>query len=162
MASPSLLSREYSACDMRTDRCLTRPRLWLGVAEFPVTAFRQFTGRLRHLQLTACSSREIEAVLGKAWQQRWPAVVLVSHSFELIERFGRAGRPVVDRIAVQRFERLCAHLAANRDRFRTTTFLDTPDFDRMEAPDPPPLQVGVGATSVRYVEQAIRRVAPRF
>ncbi len=91
-----------------------------GIVEVPVTQIEDAPGRLRHLQLCAVSSEELEAALLHAEAERHPAVTLVSHSFELATRDGE--RP--NRTLCRRFERLCAFLAEHRDRLPTAHFTD--------------------------------------
>lgn len=91
-----------------------------GVVEVPVGLIEDRTGRLRHLQLTALSFGEIRAALLHAERERHPVTTLVSHSFELATRDGTRPNPVLKR----RFERLCAFLAAERDRLPTVRFAD--------------------------------------
>jgi hypothetical protein len=89
-----------------------------GLIEVPVTQIGDTADRLRHLQLCAVSSEEIEAAFRHALRQRHPVVTLVSHSFELASRDGR--RP--NRLLCRRFERLCAFLAAHSDTLPTAHF----------------------------------------
>ena len=91
-----------------------------GLIEVPVTQIGDSGGRLRHLQLCAVSSEEIEAALRHALRSGHPLVTLVSHSFELASRDGR--RP--NRTLCRRFERLCAFLAAHRESLPTAHFAD--------------------------------------
>jgi hypothetical protein len=91
-----------------------------GLVEVPVTQIVDAPGRLRHLQLCAVSSEEMEAAFRHALRQRHPLVTLVSHSFELASRDGR--RP--NRTLCRRFERLCAFLEAQRDTLPAAHFAD--------------------------------------
>jgi len=89
-----------------------------GVIEVPVTQIEQHAGALRHLQLCAVSSDEIEAALLHASANRHPLVNIVSHSFELATRDGLRRNPAM----CTRFERLCGFLADRRDELPTTRF----------------------------------------
>jgi hypothetical protein len=91
-----------------------------GLIEVPVTQIGDRGARLRHLQLCAVSSEEIEAALRHALHSGHPLVTLVSHSFELASRNGR--RP--NRTLCRRFERLCDFLAARSDTLPTAHFGD--------------------------------------
>lgn len=107
-----------------------------GVLEFPVTVFEDRPGHYRPLQVCACSSEEMEAVLLQASRDDVPFLVLVTHSFELLKRDKRGNdgsgfwRP--SRIRIRRFERLCRFLDEHRNEFETLTFsspaLDGPRF----------------------------------
>jgi hypothetical protein len=81
------------------------PILREGVREVPISAIGA-RGGLRHAQLTALSLSEIKAGVRHAAAQEWSAFVLVSHSFELINR----ERGIANRIVKRRFEALCAWL----------------------------------------------------
>jgi hypothetical protein len=91
-----------------------------GLIEVPVTQIGDSGGRLRHLQLCAVSSEEIEAALRHALRCGHPVVTLVSHSFELASRDGR--RP--NRTLCRRFERLCGFLADHKRTLATAHFGD--------------------------------------
>ena len=149
-----------SACDMPREGLLLQPEPWLGVVEFPITFVRTFTGRRRPLQLTACSSGEIEQALWQAWRRGWGSVVLVWHSFELIR--GRNVPPFrarLDRIALGRFERLCRFLQRHRDKFRTTTFAEPLATECLGNSQALPLRARAADTLVRWVEQLTRRMS---
>jgi hypothetical protein len=91
-----------------------------GVTEVPVTQIEDSRGRLRHLQLCALSSDEIEACLLHAARERHPTAVLVTHGFELASRDGKRA----NRALCRRFERLCAFLADHSDTLPTARFSD--------------------------------------
>ncbi len=91
-----------------------------GVIEVPVTQIEQGRGSLRHLQLCAVSSGEIEEALLHAAEARHPIVNLVSHSFELATRDGLRPNPIL----CSRFEALCAFLAEHREELPTAHFAD--------------------------------------
>jgi hypothetical protein len=84
--------------------------------EYPLSTYEDWPGRMRHLQLTACSFDEIVFVLESARRDDWEAVVLLSHSAELIDR----ARFLPDRIVVRRFEKLCGWLADRRQEYVTS------------------------------------------
>ena len=94
-----------------------------GIVEVPVTQIEQRPGSLRHLQLCAVSSPEIEQAMLHAARERHPLVTLVSHSFELATRDGRRRNGTV----CARFERLCRFLAERRDLLPTASFEDLED-----------------------------------
>jgi hypothetical protein len=119
-----------------------------GLVEVPVTQIEDAPGRLRHLQLCAVSGEELEAALLHADAEGQPLVTIVSHSFELASRDGR--RP--NRTLCRRFERLCAFLAAHRERLPTAHFADLGD-----------LPLGVSATPLPAGRlRTARRMAEQF
>jgi hypothetical protein len=88
--------------------------------EYPLSIYEDLPGSSRHLQLSACSFDEITFVLESAREKGWAAVVLLSHSAELLDE----SRTRADRIVVRRLERLCAWLADRRERFVTCGLAD--------------------------------------
>ena len=119
-----------------------------GLVEVPVGQIEDAPGRLRHLQLCAVSSEEMEAALLHAQAKRHPLVTIVSHSFELASRDG--ARP--NRALCRRFERLCAFLAARRDVLPSAGFADLGDLALGAAAEP--LQARRLRTGRRMMEQA--------
>ena len=95
-----------------------------GIVEIPVTQIEDSPGRLRHLQLCAVSSEEMEAAFLHAEAEGHPIVTLVSHSFELASRDGT--RP--NRTLCRRFERLCGFLDDHRERLPTVHFAGLDDL----------------------------------
>lgn len=121
------------------------------VSEFPMTVFRDGTRRLRHVQLTACSWREMEALLWHALESGQQTFVVLSHGSELLTRSRR--RP--DAVVLQRFIRLCEFLERHSDCFTTRTFDEgRPTF---VARQPEPLHSSAFATGMRIIEQILRR-----
>ncbi len=141
------------ATQMETESALLQPRAFHGVHEFPVGYFHDRPGHRRHLQITACSARELIHAVEQAFERGWEYLVLVSHSFELIDR--RSVRP--DNIAIRRFERFCRHLSGNRDRFRTIGFDDIEQGSLRDGGADRPLRSNWVRTALRYAEQAMRR-----
>jgi hypothetical protein len=107
-----------------------------GLIEVPVTQIGDRAGRLRHLQLCAVSSEEIEAALRHALRRSHPVVTLVSHSFELASRDGRRA----NRTLCRRFERLCAFLAEHRQTLPTAHFADLDPSPARAEGEPLPAQ----------------------
>lgn len=121
------------------------------VSEFPMTVFRDGTRRLRHVQLTAISWRELEALLWQALESGQQAFVVLSHGSELLTR--SRGRP--DAVVLQRFLRLCDFLHRHADCFATRTFDEgKPHFTERQ---PEPLRSSTWATGLRIAEQLLRR-----
>lgn len=145
-------------CGLHTPGPLLQPGRLEGVWEFPITCFRDWPGHRRHAQLCACSSRELEGALLQAWRRGWYAFVLVSHSFELINRrWNSDAPPAPDRAVIRRFERLCRFLEAHRDKFQTATFggLDPASIPIVD--EAVPLRSNVYRTARRFAEQLARR-----
>ena len=121
-----------------------------GVFEYPMTVFDDGTGKLRHVQLTACSFSEIEGLLWRAVEAEYTSFVILSHSFELLN--GGKDRP--DAVAVSRFRKLCAFLDKNRDSFQLRGFRGL--VPEMSAA-PALLCSPVWQTGKRLLEQVYRR-----
>ncbi len=142
------------ACRMRFDPSFSQPMRIDGVVEVPINHFRDRPGGVRHTQLMACSFAELRAMLLQAWRGGWKTFVIVSHSFELINRVKR----MPDMTVVKRFEKLCRFLADHTDKFRTCGFNDLP-LDLADSPiDPPPLRSHSLRTLKRMGEQVLRRL----
>lgn len=122
-----------------------------GVYEYPMTVFRDGTRSLRHAQLTACSSNELERLLWQALETGRSSFVLLSHSFELMN--AAMNRP--DEVAVKRFDRLCAFLEKNADCFSVRGFQGLTPAVKQSQPDP--LNSPVWMTGLRMLEQIYRR-----
>ncbi|MTW21204.1 polysaccharide deacetylase family protein [Allochromatium palmeri] len=142
--------------DIAPGRVLVQPESIAGVSVYPVTVFRDgLRGRLRHLQLTACSFREMAQVLNGAAEAGWRAVVIVSHNFELLN-------PAKDRrdpIVVRRLQQLCRFLDRHRDRFAVRGFTGLGSMAAKQVDlQPAPLHASPRATGQRYLEQAARRL----
>jgi hypothetical protein len=140
-----------SLCRIETAAPLRQPQWLEGVVEVPITFFEDYPGHVRPTQLCACSFDELSAMLDQAERQGRPTFVIVSHSFELLN--GTRTRP--SRVLIDRFERLCAYLAGNRDRFRTIGFDDLELAESGQAPDCPHLVSHAGRTARRLVEQSL-------
>jgi hypothetical protein len=95
-----------------------------GIVEVPVTQIEDAPGHLRPLQLCAVSSEELEAALLHAESEGHPLVTIVSHSFEFASRDG--ARP--NRTLCRRFEKLCAFLDSERERFPIARFTGLADL----------------------------------
>jgi hypothetical protein len=89
-----------------------------GVRELPIAAIAA-RGGLRHAQLTALSISELKAAIRHARDADWAAFVLVSHSFEMMNR----DRGLANRVVQRRFEALCAWIASEPG-VTTGTFAD--------------------------------------
>ncbi|MDB5990318.1 MAG: polysaccharide deacetylase [Herbaspirillum sp.] len=122
-----------------------------GVIEYPMTVFDDGTGKLRHVQLGACSNRELEGLLLQALETGRKSFMMLSHNFELLN----TSRDRADLTMVKRFDKLCRFLDANRDLFRTSGFRDlAPDIVSQQ---PPVLTSPLWKTGHRMYQQAMRR-----
>lgn len=131
---------------------LLHPSRIEGIAEYPVTVFRDGFGRIRPMQIAACSVPELVQGLTRARDQGLPAATLVSHNFELLS----ADRRSEDRIITRRFAGLCEWLGRNEAQFQTASFDPSVVPAVMPAWELP--QVSPFATAQRYVAQAARRL----
>jgi hypothetical protein len=122
-----------------------------GVHEYPMTVFEDGTGKMRHVQLTACSYAEIEGLLWRALDAGYTSFVILSHGFELLN----AGRNAPDPIAISRFRKLCAFLEKHSDKFQTRGFRDL--APATDVAQPPVLSSPLWRTGARMLEQAYRR-----
>jgi len=122
-----------------------------GVIEYPMTVFDDGTGKLRHVQLGACSNRELEGLLLQALETGRKSFMMLSHNFELLN----TSHDRADLTMVKRFDKLCRFLDANRDLFRTSGFQDlAPDIVSQQ---PPVLTSPLWKTGHRMCQQAMRR-----
>ena len=121
-----------------------------GVYEYPMTVFDDGTRTLRHVQVTACSYREMEGLLWQAVEVERSAFVILSttSSSSTALAMGRRCRGNV-------FRSLCSFLDRNRDCFRTRGFRDV--NPRIAREQPAPLASPLWRTGVRMLEQAYRR-----
>jgi len=145
------------ACRLDVGRPLLAPERLEGVWEIPISFFYDYPGHVRHTQLAACSYAELKGALMKAARAKWPTFVIVSHSFELVWRQVRRGRPALPRrLVIRRFERLCRFLDRRRDQFRTVGFNDV-CIARKDGPALRPLRSPIGRTAARMAEQVLGR-----
>lgn len=122
-----------------------------GVYEYPMAVFNDGTSRLRPVQVTACSYREMEGLLWQALESERKAFVLLSHNFELLNQ----ARDRPDDVAIKRFQKLCRFLDRHRDCFRVRGFRDLQPCS--VALQPSPLVSPLWKTSLRTVQQVLRR-----
>lgn len=92
-----------------------------GTWEVPIAAFHDYPGHLRPAQVCACSARELIYALERAEKLGWKQFVILAHSFEMLS--GRwQGKPAIRKEVVDTFERVCAFLGENCERFPTVGF----------------------------------------
>ncbi|PPD35136.1 MAG: polysaccharide deacetylase [Methylomonas sp.] len=103
--------------DMAPGLTLIQPFTFGAVTVYPVSFFEDKSpNKYRPLQLTACSTKEIEFILNHAFENQLDSVVIVSHSFELLTP--DKSRP--NKLLVDRFIKLCHFLSENRDKFQSS------------------------------------------
>lgn len=132
-------------------RVLVEPIKYEQIIEFPMTVFKDGMGKLRHVQLTACSYGEIERLLWQALEDRREAFIILSHNFELLSP--SKTRP--DDVVISRFKRLCQFLDRNRSYFRVAGFRKLTSRDVRVQPEP--LSVPLWVSAKRMAEQIYRR-----
>jgi hypothetical protein len=145
-------------CEMSEAGDLLHPTKLEGVYEFPVSSFEDGPHHRRPGQICACSIHELQKILLQAWSFGWHSVVLLTHSFELINNRKNHDKPCTPSfVLVNRFERLCRFLAVNADKFHTRHFSDFNDFDVPMPASHEPLHSSLGWTILRYGEQLASR-----
>lgn len=150
--NPSYLRGDWDG--MRIDQ----PRRLGNVWEFPVSSFRDWPGHTRHAQLCAVSFGEMRRALQAAHRDRWPAFVIVLHSFELVSRHGSQRLPTPNRTALRRFQQLCALLAQQPERYQTVLFSQLPLHSMPMQAHHTALRSPVSSTLLRMAEQAWSRI----
>jgi hypothetical protein len=139
-----------------TRQAYSQPVKLEGVWEFPVTNFIDNPpGGWRPLHVCAASLGEFRAVLEHAGANNWFGVVIVLHSFEFV-RVDRlpTGKPAApQRLLADRFERLCAYLADNADRYETCHFGALDAAALPSAPQPIPAASSRARTALRQMQQ---------
>lgn len=122
-----------------------------GVLEVPMTVYWPGIGALRHVQIGACSSREIETLLWQALEEERGSFVLLSHNFELLSQ----DKTRVDPVVARRFQRLAAFLDRHRDCFAVRGFAEGGPPRRGTASQP--LRGRAVHAAWRVAEQLYRR-----
>lgn len=132
-----------------------------GVMELPVLSFEDMPGlrpgHLRPLQITACSLKEIKAVLWAAHEAGVENVVILTHPFEYVKRKDFRYRKLTrNRVNQRRLAGLCAFLKANERRFRAVSFgRGGQEWLARGAAPAPAIRSGLGATVARMAENKI-------
>lgn len=146
---------DHSAGTIGPKESLRERQLINGVQVHPITVFKDALGKSRHLQVGACSFREMQQVLDRGYDSGLQEVVFVSHNFELM----RPGGASPDRIVERRFDRLCSYLAGHPDRFEVGPFRHLPEVG-VAARDGAMnrLRASPLATGLRLCEQLARRI----
>jgi hypothetical protein len=133
-------------------RPLNAPRMFEGVAEFPVTNFNSgLNASYKPLEISAVSVSEILTTILSLQATGCKDVVLVFHSFSFLKnrdtRFEKC-RP--DRIVIHRFRKLCQELSRMRDQIEVCV-LGEVDFSRVLASQPQAIP------SVGWLRPAMRK-----
>jgi len=127
---------------------LTEPACYDDIYEAPISVFFDRPGHLRHTQLCACSTRELEGVLWKALEEGRQEIVILSHSFELLDK----SRTRPNSVVIKRFHKLCEFLSKNSDCFSVEDFSG---FSCNNSPEQPePLVSQPWKTGLRILEQS--------
>ncbi|WP_435419238.1 hypothetical protein WAB17_06710 [Parerythrobacter aurantius] len=144
-----------SACRISLGSEDIAPVIHHGTLEIPIGLIGGPRGGARHAQITALSHSELAAGVRHAREADWPAFVIVSHSFELVNR----RRQLANRIVQRRFERFCEWLG-DAARCSTLPFGDLdPDMLLRRTQDEvrplAPLPHSLPRTAWRMGEQAL-------
>ena len=146
-------------CKLPVDRLQLQAWQFDGLLEFPVSAFEDYPGHLRHAQICACSLAEMTHALNLAWQHGWHQFTVLLHSFEFIRnRMAKDAIVQPDWTNIRRFEGLCDFLASNRSRFRTSVYSEVDPDTIGKSAATAPFKTGVMRTALRVAEQAWGRV----
>lgn len=132
-------------CRIEVAEPLLEPVFLEGLTEVPITFFEDYPGHTRPLQLCAISAAELAWSVADARATARPTVVVVSHSFELLN----ARRTRANKLLLRRFDALCAMLQA------TATFADLDASVASAARRTAIPKSNPARTAVRIVEQAV-------
>jgi hypothetical protein len=139
------------ACTIETDAPLTAPARLDGLTEVPITYFEDYPGHTRALQVCAASAAEFQAVVRQAVEQNRPTVVVVSHSFELLN----VKRTRANRLLLKRFDDYCALMQERAADLKSVTFRDLALGDLAAASRPKALTSNPMRTALRMIEQSV-------
>jgi hypothetical protein len=111
---------DKSVCNIQGLQSEIHPSQIDKMIEIPVTAFDDCIRGPRPAQICAISIGEMDWIMDVAAARNWPSLVIVSHSFELINRKNKSPHPV----NIARFRHLCERLGQDRN-FNTCSAADT-------------------------------------
>ena len=142
-----------NACRIITDGPLFDPICLDGVVELPIAFFTDYFRHYRPAQICANSIAELRFVIERSSACQRRVAVIVSHSFELLNR----RRTKVNRLLLHRFNNLCELLSAAKTSAPTTglTELDLTVLTSPSAESGYPLESHIGRTAWRMMEQGI-------
>jgi hypothetical protein len=143
-----------SGTDLRNQHLFDSPFNINEVYTYPVTVFKDGTGRDRPAHVGACSFEEMKDALCSARTGGMSDFVLVSHNFEML----RPGSSEPAWIVVRRFEQLCAYLAAHRDTLPVGGYAPAQLRQTTVNAVPKP-STRLVSTLRRHVEQLLCRIA---
>lgn len=139
-------------CDIGLGVDQIDPVVRLGITEVPISAIHDRPEHLRHAQVCALSSRELNDALNHAAATQRPAFTIVTHSFEMMSRDRK--RP--NRSVMKRFETLCRtvadHAGLSSSGFANLVLDDAATVPTRLAPSYP-------RTAMRIAEQAFATLA---
>lgn len=138
------------ACRISLGSEVRDPLEYCGMIEVPVGTIGTLGGGQRHAQITALTLAEMTAAVRHARDERHDTFVLVSHSFELINR----RRLAVNHVVRRRFTGLVRELAAMR-HVTTATFRDNPPSLDGGLPPSQPVPATALRTGMRLAEQFV-------
>ncbi len=151
-------------CCLLPEKACNDAMLWHGIWEYPVTGFQENTGirkkRNMALDINGVSFPEIRWLLLHAQTFGIHNVTIILHSFNFIRNYDVQYQKVKPRkMAIRRFEKLCAFLAENPGLFHVSTFnqisfKNTPDVSMNSSIPHMPASLSIR----RLCEQAIDRL----
>lgn len=141
---------DSGACRIGLPETTRDPVGHMGVIEVPVGTIATLRGGLRHAQITALTLGEMLAAIRHARKGGRPDYVLVSHSFELVNRRTQE----VNHIVRRRFAGLLKAIAAMHD-VETGNFATTPPAPRLTGDSHPLLPASAMRTGRRMAEQFV-------
>lgn len=145
---------DISVPDLRGTVDLFQPSRIGNLLSLPLTVFRDGFGRTRPAQIGSCSFSELRQVVDNALDRSWPAVMMLSHNFEML----RPGSTRIDPIVLDRFERLCAYVASRAELATPAGNLLTSISPPLDAKSMP--RTSLAGTARRFGEQLLRRGLP--
>jgi peptidoglycan/xylan/chitin deacetylase (PgdA/CDA1 family) len=153
-------------CRLAATNPLDQPAMMGSVREYPVSCFEDYPGHVRHAQICAISTAEMEWLLRQAWSSGREAVVIVLHSSEFIHKrqlsiAAHAATP--NWRVIRRFRFLCEFLAANAGWLTPATFgAIVTDAHATPLEPAQPLRSGLWRTLGRTAAQAFNRIESRW
>lgn len=124
------------------------------VSLYPISFFKDKINSFRHFQLNALSFNEMKHFLEMAYASGVNAVVIVSHTFELINQ--KSGNP--NFTVIKRFHKLCKYLSKNKDRFAMKLFRENPSYKNINYVE---INSNIFRTYHRIMQQIYKRLRYR-
>ncbi len=139
------------SCRIEAESTLSAPVKLDDIVEIPITFFEDYPGHTRALQLCAASLSEFRSIFDQVEAQGRPTVVIVSHSFELLN----VKRTRANRMLVKRFDEICGLLESQKSWLTPTTFADLDRLDMAPRAVSKPLMSNPVRTAWRMIEQSV-------